>query len=70
MASTTISIKLDDDAYEIFKATRMIHCQALTCKHHMVNCDRFGNHGDCTLKRIYINDCGACQQYESKDEPA
>jgi len=61
-----VSIELADDAYEVFLATRVIHCQALDCRFHMINFDKFGGHGGCTLKRIYITDGGKCEQHESK----
>ena len=64
-----ISVELADDAYEVFLATRVIHCQALDCKFHMINFDKFGSHGGCTLKRIYITEGGICEQYEAKAEP-
>ena len=61
-----ISVELADDAYEVFLATRVIHCQALDCKFHMINFDKFGSHGGCTLKRIYITEGGIREQYAAK----
>jgi hypothetical protein len=66
-ASTTVKLNLDNDAYEIFKATRIIHCQAFGCQHHSINFDRLGGHAECTLKRVYIIENGACQQFAAKE---
>ena len=59
-------IELQDEVYEIFLATRVIHCQALSCRFHMLNFDKFGEIGACTLKRVYITEEAKCQQYEAK----
>ena len=65
---SNIKIAISDDAYEVFKATRVIHCQAVDCKYHTVNFDRFSEHGECILKRVYVGKGGACMQYEAKKE--
>ena len=59
-----IKISLDSDAYEVFKATRMIHCLATNCKHHVMNFDQNSGEAECTLKRIYITEDHTCEQFE------
>ena len=62
-----IKIDLADDAYEIFKATRIFHCQAIGCKFNSVNFDRASDHAECILKRVYIGSDGRCLQFEKAE---
>ncbi len=64
--NTKAVIEVQDEVFEIFLATRVIHCQALSCRFHMINFDKFGDHGACVLKRVYISEDAKCEQYEEK----
>jgi hypothetical protein len=68
MASAgNIKVELDNDVYEIFKATRVIRCLATGCKKHMQSIDVSGGM-ECSLKHIYILEDGKCEQFEKKAE--
>jgi hypothetical protein len=56
MNKTNIKIGLQDDAYELFSATRVIYCTATKCIFN----NGFNSKLECTLKRININDEGKC----------
>ena len=72
MASNNLNIKIDlsDDAYEILKATKVIHCLNTQCKFNSVGKSFLAQHAECCLKRIYILKDGTCEQFEKvgKDE--
>ena len=70
MASNNLEIKVSNDAYEIFMATRVIHCQAIDCKNNSGNKKwGRGRQVECRLKRIFILVGGKCEQYEPKESP-
>jgi hypothetical protein len=59
-----VEVQLDNDVYWLFKATRVMMCRRVDCKNHHLNHVEDGEHYDCVLKTIYIDDCGACAYYE------
>ena len=61
--ASNLEIKVSNDAYEMYKATRVIHCQAIECKNNSVN-EKWGGQVECRLKRIFILAGGKCEQYE------
>lgn len=64
-----ITIKLSDDAVEIFHATRIISCCAIRCMHNMA---RFKDSGaaECGYKHVYILKDGKCEQFKERHDAA
>jgi hypothetical protein len=63
-----LTIEMSEDALLIFTATRVTVCQALKCKHHILNNHPQSGRAECTLKLIYIDEDGKCAKFESKEQ--
>ena len=58
----SIKIELEQDAYDVFMATRLTRCMAFKCKNHETDDAR------CLLRHIAIDETGKCEQFERKEE--
>ena len=58
----SIKVTLEQDAYEVFMATRINVCMAFKCKNH-----EFDN-ARCSLRHIDIDETGKCERFEMKVE--
>lgn len=58
-----ITINLDEEAYEVIRATRLQVCTAVDCVHNTVKHDIRVNRAECMLKRTSIGENGMCERF-------
>ncbi len=58
----SIKVTLEQDAFEIFMATRLRGCMASKCKNHDFDTVQ------CSLRHVNIDETGKCEQFEVREK--